>query len=104
MAQSSKLMRPDDVGLGGFDSHTLPPAGLVRRVAVLMLCAAAAAAASRAGAAGRGTDALRGRSRICTEARQRRVQGLERRHGAASAAARAEAVRLAADLAAPRVP
>ena len=27
MARSSKLMRPDDVGLGGFDSHTLPPAG-----------------------------------------------------------------------------
>jgi len=23
--QSSKLMRPDDVGLGGFDSHALPP-------------------------------------------------------------------------------
>lgn len=23
--QSSKLMRPDAVGLGGFDSHTLPP-------------------------------------------------------------------------------
>src|ERR1035441_4167156 len=47
MAQSSKLMRPDDVGLGGFDSHTLPPAGLVRRGAVLMLCAAAAASAQK---------------------------------------------------------
>jgi hypothetical protein len=31
MAQSSKLMRPDDVGLGGFDSHTLPPAGVALR-------------------------------------------------------------------------
>ena len=26
-------MRPDDVGLGGFDSHTLPPAARARRVA-----------------------------------------------------------------------
>src|SRR5215213_2140923 len=26
LLQSSKLARPDDVGLGGFDSHTLPPA------------------------------------------------------------------------------
>ena len=25
LSQSSKLMRPDAVGLGGFDSHTLPP-------------------------------------------------------------------------------
>jgi hypothetical protein len=33
MAQSSKLMRPDDVGLGGFDSHTLPPAGSAQRAA-----------------------------------------------------------------------
>jgi hypothetical protein len=33
MAQSSKLMRPDDVGLGGFDSHTLPPAGPAPRAA-----------------------------------------------------------------------
>ena len=26
LPQSSKLLRPDDVGLGGFDSHALPPA------------------------------------------------------------------------------
>src|ERR1035437_4262029 len=47
MAQSSKLMRPDDVGLGGFDSHTLPPAGLALRVAVLVLCVAATAFAQK---------------------------------------------------------
>jgi hypothetical protein len=45
MAQSSKLMRPDDVGLGGFDSHTLPPAGVVRRAVLrAALCAALCAA------------------------------------------------------------
>jgi hypothetical protein len=43
MAQSSKLMRPDDVGLGGFDSHTLPPAGLLLRVALVLLAAMVAA-------------------------------------------------------------
>jgi len=40
-------MRPDDVGLGGFDSHTLPPAGLALRVAVLVLCVAATASAQK---------------------------------------------------------
>lgn len=30
-------MRPDDVGLGGFDSHTLPPAGFAPRVVLLVL-------------------------------------------------------------------
>lgn len=38
-------MRPDDVGLGGFDSHTLPPAGFSMRMALcagmlVALCAA----------------------------------------------------------------
>src|ERR1039458_4160294 len=47
MAQSSKLMRPDDVGLGGFDSHTLPPAGLALRAAVLLVCVAASAVAQK---------------------------------------------------------
>jgi hypothetical protein len=51
MAQSSKLMRPDDVGLGGFDSHTLPPAAaparVVRRVVALALCAAGTAFAQK---------------------------------------------------------
>src|ERR1035437_8758355 len=47
MAQSSKLMRPDDVGLGGFDSHTLPPAGVTLRVALLLLCMAAPAVAQK---------------------------------------------------------
>jgi hypothetical protein len=37
-------MRPDDVGLGGFDSHTLPPAGLALRAAALLLCIGATAA------------------------------------------------------------
>ena len=53
-------MRPDDVGLGGFDSHTLPPAGraacalraalagrIARRVALLALCTASGAFAQR---------------------------------------------------------
>jgi hypothetical protein len=50
MAQSSKLMRPDNVGLGGFDSHTLPPADFGRavnvacRVIVISLCVAATSA------------------------------------------------------------
>jgi len=47
MAQSSKLMRPDDVGLGGFDSHTLPPAGPALRVAALVLCVASGAFAQK---------------------------------------------------------
>ncbi len=47
-------MRPDDVGLGGFDSHTLPPAGAARRstpwgallrALSVTLCAASTAAA-----------------------------------------------------------
>lgn len=39
--RSSKPLRPDRVGLGGFDSHTLPPArrGLALAVAVLVLSA-----------------------------------------------------------------
>lgn len=40
-------MRPDDVGLGGFDSHTLPPAGLTLRVTLLLLCMAAPVAAQK---------------------------------------------------------
>jgi len=32
LSWSSKPVRPDDVGLGGFDSHTLPPACGVSRV------------------------------------------------------------------------
>lgn len=47
--RSSKPLRPDSVGLGGFDSHTLPPARplrvvLIRRAvaAILALCAVAA--------------------------------------------------------------
>jgi hypothetical protein len=44
-------MRPDDVGLGGFDSHTLPPAGrsqrMVMRVAALALCFAGTAFAQK---------------------------------------------------------
>ncbi len=30
-------MRPDDVGLGGFDSHTLPPAGVAARLLLFAL-------------------------------------------------------------------
>lgn len=41
-------MRPDDVGLGGFDSHTLPPAGAaLRRAAALVVFASAAAFAQK---------------------------------------------------------
>ena len=40
-------MRPDDVGLGGFDSHTLPPAGAVLRAAALLLCLSTAAFAQK---------------------------------------------------------
>ena len=40
-------MRPDDVGLGGFDSHTLPPAGVPLRGALLVLCLAAPLAAQK---------------------------------------------------------
>ncbi len=40
-------MRPDDVGLGGFDSHTLPPARLAMRVAALLLCVATVAGAQQ---------------------------------------------------------
>jgi hypothetical protein len=53
MAQSSKLMRPDDVGLGGFDSHTLPPAvfgeaiRVVVNAAVISFCIASSALAQR---------------------------------------------------------
>lgn len=32
LSWSSKPVRPDDVGLGGFDSHTLPPPGGVSRI------------------------------------------------------------------------
>jgi hypothetical protein len=39
-------MRPDDVGLGGFDSHTLPPAGLASRCLLLVLLTVVAAASS----------------------------------------------------------
>lgn len=40
--RSSKPLRPDRVGLGGFDSHTLPPArcGALRAIAMLLLLAA----------------------------------------------------------------
>jgi hypothetical protein len=40
LSQSSKLVRPDLVGLGGFDSHTLPPlsiVGALMRFAVVVL-------------------------------------------------------------------
>jgi hypothetical protein len=47
MAQSSKLMRPDDVGLGGFDSHTLPPAGRALSVTLLVLLTAGTALAQK---------------------------------------------------------
>jgi hypothetical protein len=47
MAQSSKLMRPDDVGLGGFDSHTLPPAGRALCAALLVMCVAGVAVAQK---------------------------------------------------------
>jgi hypothetical protein len=47
MAQSSKLMRPDDVGLGGFDSHTLPPAGVAMCVVLLLLSVAGGAVAQK---------------------------------------------------------
>lgn len=39
--RSSKPLRPDSVGLGGFDSHTLPP---VRRLLAVVACALLAAA------------------------------------------------------------
>jgi hypothetical protein len=63
MAQSSKLMRPDDVGLGGFDSHTLPPAGRALRAALLVLCMAASAAAQKPDSVGikaSSTDTVKG--------------------------------------------
>lgn len=43
--QSSKLMRPDNVGLGGFDSHALPPRRAVRRDAARLSVFAVAALA-----------------------------------------------------------
>lgn len=69
LSQSSKLLRPDDVGLGGFDSHALPPLRRRRRraggvggwgwrtwwVAVLVVVAALGAAAPSAAAQGRDT-------------------------------------------------
>jgi hypothetical protein len=39
LSQSSKLMRPDDVGLGGFDSHAFPPRAIARARLLLCLCA-----------------------------------------------------------------
>ena len=46
LSRSSKPLRPDDVGLGGFDSHTFPP----RRVACLAVLAALALGAPNASA------------------------------------------------------
>lgn len=49
--RSSKPLRPDRVGLGGFDSHTLPPArraGAAWRVALAILLVLAAPAAAHA--------------------------------------------------------
>jgi hypothetical protein len=43
--RSSKPLRPDIVGLGGFDSHTLPPTHARRRVAALLVLLALAPAA-----------------------------------------------------------
>jgi len=71
MAQSSKLMRPDDVGLGGFDSHTLPPAGSALRAALrvalpvllLLLCFSAPAVAQKPDSVGlvaSSTDTVKG--------------------------------------------
>ena len=40
-------MRPDDVGLGGFDSHTLPPAGAALRAVALVLALSTAAFAQK---------------------------------------------------------
>jgi len=50
LPQSSKLVRPDIVGLGGFDSHTFPPRGgaRVRSLLAALLLAAAIAPAARA--------------------------------------------------------
>ena len=61
-------MRPDDVGSGGFDSHTLPPAAAraVARSAVcaaaLLMCVAAPARAQKpdSGAVARGADSANG--------------------------------------------
>ncbi len=66
LSQSSKLLRPDDVGLGGFDSHALPPAphqaarrGRAHRVRwtewAFVLLAVTLGAASPARAQGRDT-------------------------------------------------
>ena len=46
-------MRPDDVGLGGFDSHTLPPAGSPRAVLALRAMALAGARVPRSARGGR---------------------------------------------------
>ena len=40
-------MRPDDVGLGGFDSHTLPPAGRTLFAALLAVLVSSAALAQK---------------------------------------------------------
>ena len=39
LSRSSKPLRPDDVGLGGFDSHTFPPRRAGWRVALAVLAA-----------------------------------------------------------------
>lgn len=52
LSRSSKPLRPDHVGLGGFDSHTLPPrrgpVGRAVLLGMLLLVAAAAAGPLRA--------------------------------------------------------